>query len=250
MSMGDFDKSILKQYHSSIRFYIHLCDCIILAKISLIENYDAMKTIGKIIKYIILLGLLLFTFSLLRQYQTIFHDLSLNLLVPFIIASCVFAILYVIFLKKITRFFEVFIHELTHLFFALLTFNKPQHFSVSSTGGATSYEGNSNWVISLSPYLFPLISIIFVVIYIFIDKQYESIFKYIITICYIWYIATIIRNLSFKQSDISKSNGFFSILFIIFFNTCLTLCLIYFISDDVTGLWTLVRNTISIWGVI
>jgi hypothetical protein len=207
-----------------------------------------MRIILKIIKYILLLGLLFLTASLLKQYQTIYHDLSLAFLWPFIAASCAFAIVYAIWLKRITRFPEVFVHELTHLVFTLLSFNKPRHFSVSSTGGATSYEGKGNWLISLSPYCFPLVPIIFTLVYYFINEHYKPIPKYLIAISYVWYLATIFRYFSFKESDISNSGGFFAILFVISFNVSLTLALVYFLSNNAAGLWNLVRNIVNIWG--
>jgi hypothetical protein len=46
-------------------------------------------------------------------------------------------------------------HELTHAFFALLTFNRVTRLSAARGGGELEYEGRANWLISLSPYFFP-----------------------------------------------------------------------------------------------
>lgn len=46
-------------------------------------------------------------------------------------------------------------HELTHAFFALLTFNRVTRLSAARGGGEMEFEGRANWLISLSPYFFP-----------------------------------------------------------------------------------------------
>ena len=53
---------------------------------------------------------------------------------------------------------EVLAHELTHAFFALITFHKVKGIRINpdDTGGAMSFEGNGNWLIVIAPYFFPL----------------------------------------------------------------------------------------------
>ena len=53
---------------------------------------------------------------------------------------------------------EVLAHELTHAFFAILTFHKVKGISINpdDTGGAMSFEGEGNWLIIIGPYFFPL----------------------------------------------------------------------------------------------
>ena len=53
---------------------------------------------------------------------------------------------------------EVAAHELTHAFFALLTFHKVKGIRINpdDTGGAMSFEGEGNWLIIIAPYFFPL----------------------------------------------------------------------------------------------
>lgn len=53
---------------------------------------------------------------------------------------------------------EVLAHELTHAFFALITFHKVKGIKINQddTGGAMSFEGEGNWLIVIAPYFFPL----------------------------------------------------------------------------------------------
>ena len=49
-------------------------------------------------------------------------------------------------------------HELTHAFFALLTFHKVVHIhlNMDESGGAMGFKGKGNWLITIAPYFFPL----------------------------------------------------------------------------------------------
>jgi hypothetical protein len=49
-------------------------------------------------------------------------------------------------------------HELTHIFFALLTFHKVVHIhlNMDESGGAMGFKGKGNWLIVVGPYFFPL----------------------------------------------------------------------------------------------
>lgn len=53
---------------------------------------------------------------------------------------------------------EVLAHELTHAFFALITFHKIKSINIKpdDTGGSMSFEGEGNWLIIIGPYFFPL----------------------------------------------------------------------------------------------
>ncbi len=57
---------------------------------------------------------------------------------------------------------EVLAHELTHAFFALLTFHKVKGISINpdDSGGNMSFEGDGNWLIIIAPYFFPFFGVI------------------------------------------------------------------------------------------
>ena len=65
---------------------------------------------------------------------------------------------------------EVLAHELTHAFFALITFHKVTGINIKQddTGGSMSFEGEGNWLIIIAPYFFPLyclVAMIFIGLY-------------------------------------------------------------------------------------
>ena len=53
---------------------------------------------------------------------------------------------------------EVLAHELTHAFWAIVTFHKVKNINIKQddTGGSMSFEGEGNWLIIIAPYFFPL----------------------------------------------------------------------------------------------
>ena len=55
-------------------------------------------------------------------------------------------------------FIAIVAHELTHAFFALITFHKVKHIRVEAddSGGSMGFEGEGNWLIVIAPYFFPL----------------------------------------------------------------------------------------------
>lgn len=57
---------------------------------------------------------------------------------------------------------EVLAHELTHAFFAFLTFHKVKGLRINpdDSGGSMSFEGDGNWLIVIAPYFFPLFGLI------------------------------------------------------------------------------------------
>lgn len=53
---------------------------------------------------------------------------------------------------------QILAHELTHTFFALMTFHKVVHIhlNMDESGGAMGFKGKGNWLITIAPYFFPL----------------------------------------------------------------------------------------------
>ena len=60
---------------------------------------------------------------------------------------------------------EIVAHEMTHAFFALLTFHKVTGIRVAddNSGGNMAFEGEGNWVIVIAPYFFPLFGFFYMI---------------------------------------------------------------------------------------
>jgi hypothetical protein len=72
---------------------------------------------------------------------------------------------YLVLLRNRFRFWENFLHEFTHLVFAILLMDKIRQFYVSETSGELVLNsGHKNLLISLSPYFFPLIPLVAILV--------------------------------------------------------------------------------------
>lgn len=80
-------------------------------------------------------------------------DITLEFFLPFFATAVLF-----LFMPALTgSFFAIMEHELTHMFFAILTFHKPRGLDVNQdVGGSFMFEGKGNWLVALAPYFFPL----------------------------------------------------------------------------------------------
>ena len=60
---------------------------------------------------------------------------------------------------------EIVAHELTHAFFALITFHRIKGIRVEgdNSGGAMAFEGEGNGLIVIAPYFFPLFGLIYMI---------------------------------------------------------------------------------------
>ena len=67
--------------------------------------------------------------------------------------------------KTTTTTMQTIAHELTHTFFAFLTFHKVKAVRVNpdDTGGNMEFQGEGNWLIIIAPYFFPLFAFFFMI---------------------------------------------------------------------------------------
>lgn len=134
----------------------------------------------------------------------------------FWIAFAVSLLLFLIFLKQ-SAYVSILKHELVHNFFALLTFKKPEGINVSKgKGGEFSYSGKSNPFIMLSPYFFPLITAILLLIFLFGLKNLNIFFLFLGIAC-AFDMMTAFKDTHLQQTDLKKYGFFFSLLFVMFF---------------------------------
>ncbi|MDP8220460.1 MAG: hypothetical protein P9X26_03885 [Candidatus Stygibacter frigidus] len=201
-----------------------------------------MQVVGRIFKYLLLIFLSIFFINIISQYKIIITELNFSDYVDVLISGVLFVILYLIILYKWMDFWESFAHELTHLIFAVITFNRIESFNATKHGGAVSYKGNSNWLTRLSPYFFPLYTALFLIISLFINEQFKVYFDHLIVISYLFFVITLVQQFSYHQSDISGSGYIFSTVFLLIMNGLVLLFLVYFLGDNLHGFIKVLQN--------
>ena len=114
---------------------------------------------------------------------------------------------------------EVLAHELTHAFFAVLTFHKVKGLRINQddSGGSMSFEGEGNWLIIIAPYFFPLFGMIAMItislyqMFAPMNILVHAVFGYVIG----YHIDTVCSQIHEKQTDLPKVGYPFCAVFLL-----------------------------------
>jgi hypothetical protein len=131
-------------------------------------------------------------------------------LAGFLIGAAVWAIL-----GRKLAFFGVFEHELTHLVFGLLMFQRPRSFYASDRRGHVTTEGG-NFIDSLAPYYFPTFSYMLLAFFPLLKPGAYPHFFSLLGFMTGYHLVSNITEFGFRQTDIRRSGPLFSMVFCIF----------------------------------
>lgn len=110
-------------------------------------------------------------------------------------------------------FYSTLRHELCHWFFALVSLNKPATLNVHADGrGSYSYYGRNNYFITLSPYFFPLVSVMLLLVRLFFSKPSHFYFL-LMGVVFAFETISMVKDYHPHQTDLQKYGRWFSILF-------------------------------------
>lgn len=128
--------------------------------------------------------------------------------------------------KDVRNSLQILAHESTHAFFALISFHKVTRISLAedNSGGSITFEGDGNWLITISPYFFPLFAFFFIIavsIYntLIPEALANNIFQRLL-ICGIlgffvgYHMDTVGSQIHEKQTDLPKVSYAFCALFL------------------------------------
>lgn len=169
-----------------------------------------------LIKWPILIGCILAIMPAFGLIISVFTQYMDNrVLYYFILPFCgTVVVWFTLFYHSSWSFLSTLEHELTHLFFILLTFHKPTHLSVTlKSGGNVGFEGKGNWLIALSPYFFPLFPIIVMLCGLFyhqIPNYYLAVFALISA----YHTVTTLTSIHAGQTDFVSGGKLFSLFFL------------------------------------
>lgn len=117
---------------------------------------------------------------------------------------------------------QILSHELTHALFAYLTFHWVGRIRLNpdDSGGSMSLRGRGNWLISLSPYFFPLFTFLYMMIMpslleIFEGTTEKMLIYAILGYFAAYYWATVLSQVHGGQTDIINEGFLFSAIVII-----------------------------------
>ena len=192
-----------------------------------------INKMARIIKYTVLIISIIGTSLFIAvHYRTIWYSwYSTGSAYYVLILPCL--IIYVFLLSRRLTFIENLMHELTHLLFAAISFQKINGLYVTSTSGVVdtiSYRKST--MVTLSPYFFPLTTILLICLFTIVDYQYS---RHIVIISYSWYLAVTLKHLVRRTGELSSTgtSGFLAVLILNFWMSYFILSRCYFIDIDI-----------------
>ena len=112
---------------------------------------------------------------------------------------------------------QILAHELTHAFFALLTFHKVKSIKLAEddSGGSMSFEGEGNWLIVVAPYFFPLFAF-FLMLFVPLLGHFipALLINAIIGYLLAYHLDTVASQIHDKQTDFAKVSAKFCWMFL------------------------------------
>ncbi len=139
-------------------------------------------------------------------------------MVPFLVGSVFYLVLWIFVFSRRERFWSILEHELTHLVFATLFFKRIHAFYASRDGdGRVEVEGD-NFLIALSPYFFPLLTVIILLIKPSISSQFQFLLNALLGFTLMFHFVYLLKEFHPSQPDLKKNGLLFSIIVVGFFN--------------------------------
>ena len=107
-------------------------------------------------------------------------------------------------------FWATFEHELTHTVFSLLTFNPVREFmATGKKGGYMRHGGNENWLIPISPYFFPTLSVPVMLIMLVLEGDEIDVANIVLGVTVAYHITSTYREtrLTYSQNTAHPLGG-------------------------------------------
>lgn len=136
---------------------------------------------------------------------------------------------------------QVLAHELTHVFFAFITFHKIKGLSINpdESGGSMAFEGEGNWLIIIGPYFFPLfglIAMISISIYTMFAPM-NLLLNGVLGFVLGYHLDAVGSQIHEKQTDLPKVGYYFCAVFLLPANLWMVGSMLAFNSRGWDGVW-------------
>ena len=156
---------------------------------------------------------------------------------PFWGGIVVYFILWRLFFRYSGSFLPTLTHELTHVIFAVLTGHRVVDFKVRwSSGGHVAYVGGvGNWLITISPYVFPLLLIVAIPSVLIWIKEPE-IKGGVLGVVFAFELISTWRQIHSQQPDLIKVGWVFCFLFLPPALLTVYGSVLYFLLTDISSL--------------
>ena len=141
---------------------------------------------------------------------------GMHFLVPFIAGATLYLAVWLLFMRRIkVDFFSTLEHEITHCIFAWLTFNRVVGLKATlRSGGTTHYQGTPNWLIQTSPYFFPTVTIVLLIVMHFVGPQHLLLMYGLLGASIVYHVISTWAEAHHRQTDLRQAGLVFSLMFL------------------------------------
>lgn len=188
----------------------------------------------KIIKYLVLIVLLIATCLVILVHNRMIWYSWYSAGRAYYLLILPSIILYIALLSRRLTFLENLIHELTHMLFAAITFQKIRGLYVTSTSGVVDIlSDRRSTLVTLAPYFFPLLTILLLCFFALVEFQFS---RQIVLISYLWYMISTIKHLLKRTGELSSTGvpGYLAVLILNFWISYFILSWCVFIDFNQT----------------
>lgn len=204
-----------------------------------------MKLIVRIAKIIV--GILLIPLLYALWYEVwvlLTSQADLRSLQWFIFGLLFYLVVYLAFYKHM-RFYEIFVHESTHMLVALLFLHQPKKFIVNvEEGGLAAWSNGSNFIITLAPYYLPVLTIPLLIIKAFAPPVAYAPLDFLIGFFYAFHVVSLATfELRPSQPDIKKVGWIFSFVMIGILNAIFLAIILCAVLNNYAYLPTYFKNS-------
>ncbi|MBQ3835354.1 MAG: hypothetical protein II816_07575 [Elusimicrobia bacterium] len=196
-----------------------------------------MNKVRFVISLLLLPLLLVLGYNFLQLFFSFASKTNFNI-VPFWLGIGVYILFQFVFFKPMSTY--VFGHEFTHALAGILSGAQIKKFKVSKNGGSVTLN-KDNIFITLSPYFFPLYSIIIIVVYFalawFTDTtKLYSWFLFFSGAALAFHYALTFYAIKIGQEDMRVYGKFFSLVFVCFVNIIMVVFVLAWIFPDMINI--------------
>ncbi|HFC91993.1 MAG TPA: hypothetical protein ENJ51_04195 [Leucothrix mucor] len=146
-----------------------------------------------------------------------------------------YSILWLLWIKQsmMARWFSTLEHEVTHSIFAIISLNRVVGLhATGGAGGVMYYHGPSNWIITLSPYFVPTLSLFILLFLSLVKTSHLSILFFLLGFSLAYNFLTMWKSIHYLQSDLVQSGWLFVCMFLPTANVLMLLIILTALPND------------------
>jgi len=153
--------------------------------------------------------------------------------------------------KKKQGWFSTLEHELTHAFFALITFHKVNGIQTTANqGGVIEIQNGNNWLIIISPYFFPTFSFFFIFLFSLVDAHNKWVTNFLLGCTVAYHLISTVHELHRHQTDLQQTGFVFATIFLPGANLICYGTILAFAINGTGEMMSFIKNSLMIFWIL